>query len=138
VATPAENLVLKLPPICTHLRDGDSQLPEIIPATVRLLQYFRHRNGTPTHKNETDHSFLVPAPVFPRCAELSHILSQKLEESKSGSISEPTLYLLETIIEGLSPSPGRDRHRGNFCRSAPGHNLGFTSHKPVKKFFTTS
>jgi hypothetical protein len=42
------------------------------------------------------------------------------------------------ILETLSPSPDRNRHQGNFCRSAPGHDLGFTSHKPTNKFFTVS
>jgi hypothetical protein len=45
-----------------------------------------------------------------------------------------TLYLWGEILECLSPSPGRNRHRGNFCRSTPGRNLGFASHKPVNKF----
>jgi hypothetical protein len=26
---------------------------------------------------------------------------------------------------GSAPSPGHDRHRGNFCGSTPGRNLGF-------------
>jgi len=28
---------------------------------------------------------------------------------------------------GSAPSPGHDRHRGNFCGSTPGRNLGFAS-----------
>jgi hypothetical protein len=33
---------------------------------------------------------------------------------KAGWISEPTLYLWGEILEGLPPSPGRERHRGIF------------------------
>jgi hypothetical protein len=29
------------------------------------------------------------------------------------------------IVEGLSPSPERDQHRGNFCSWARGRNFGF-------------
>lgn len=44
---------------------------------------------------------------------------------------------MEGILEGLSPSPERDRHRGSFCGSAPGRNFRLAAINLLTSFLSS-